>query len=89
MLAVDKNRGSKSIEVQRVWEVCDERLQFISRQDALHLDESLDAGDVSRAWLVWEVALADAFRFSGGLLTLLMLLMFSCIVTPLLLPWLI
>ena len=42
----------------------------MSRQDALHLDESLDAGDVSRAWLVWsgaaEVALADAFRKSGG-----------------------
>ena len=27
----------------------DERLQFMSRQDALHLDESLDVGDVSRA----------------------------------------
>ena len=43
---------------------------FVSRQDALHLDESLDAGDVSRAWLVWseaaEAALADAYRFSGG-----------------------
>ena len=43
---------------------------FVSRQDAVQLDESLDAGDVSRAWLVWsgaaEVALADAFRFSGG-----------------------
>ena len=25
----------------------------MSRQDALQLDESLDAGDVSRAWLVW------------------------------------
>ena len=34
------------------------------------LDESLDAGDVSRAWIVWsgaaETALADALRFSGG-----------------------
>ena len=42
----------------------------MSRQDALHLDESLDAGDVSRAWLVWsgaaEAALDDAYRFSGG-----------------------
>ena len=68
--AVDKGRGSKSVEVQRVWCVYDERLQFVSRQDALHLDESLDAGDVSRAWLVWsgtaEAALADAHRFSGG-----------------------
>ena len=33
----------------------------------------LDAGDVTRAWLVWsgaaEVAIADAFRFSGGLVS--------------------
>ena len=57
-------------EVQRVLETCDERLQFMSRQDALQLDESLDADDVSRAWLVWsgpaEAALADTFRFGGG-----------------------
>ena len=48
----------------------DERLQFMSRHDALHLDEFLNADDVSRAWLVWcgaaEAALADAYRFSGG-----------------------
>ena len=50
--AVDKGRGSKSVEVQRVWEIYDERLQFMSRQDALLLDDSLDAGDDSRAWLV-------------------------------------
>ena len=35
----------------------------------MRLDESLDAGDVSRAWLVWsgaaETALADAYRFCG------------------------
>ena len=70
MPAVDKSRGSKSVEVQRVWEIYDDRLQFMSRQDALLLGESLDAGDVSRAWLVWssaaETALADAYRFSGG-----------------------
>ena len=68
--AIDKSRGSKSVEVQRVWEIYDDRLQFMSRQDALHLDESLDSGDVSQAWLVWsgaaETALADAYRFSGG-----------------------
>ena len=38
--------------------------------DAIQLDESLNADDVSRAWLVWsgaaEDALADAFRFCGG-----------------------
>ena len=72
--AVDKGRGSKSVEFQRVWEIYDERLQFMSRQDALLLDDFLDAGDVSRAWLVWsgavEAALADAYRFSGGPLLL-------------------
>ena len=68
--AIDKSRGSKSVQVQRVWEIYDERLQFMSRQDASLLDESLDTDDVSLAWLVWsravEAALADAFRFSGG-----------------------
>ena len=68
--AVDKGRGSKSVEVRRIWEVYDERLQFMSRQDASQLDESLGAGDVSSAWLVWssaaETALADAYCFSGG-----------------------
>ena len=68
--AVDKSRGSKSAEIQRVWEVYDERLQFMSRRDASLLDESLGLDDVSMAWTVWsgaaEAALADAFRFSGG-----------------------
>ena len=67
---IDKRRGSKSVAVQSAWEIYDERLQFMSRQDALQLDESLDAGDVSFAWLVWsgaaEAALADAYHFSGG-----------------------
>ena len=67
---VDKSRGSKSVEVQRVWEIYDERLQFMSRLDASLLDQSLDRGDVSLAWSVWsraaESALVDAFRFSGG-----------------------
>ena len=68
--AVDKSRGSKSVEVQRVWGVYDERLQFVSRQDALLLDEARGADDVSMAWLVWsraaEAALVDDYRFSGG-----------------------
>ena len=67
---VDKTRGSKSAEVQRVWEIYDERLQFMSRRDALLLDESLELDDVSMAWSVWsraaEAALADAYQFSGG-----------------------
>ena len=37
--AVDKSRGSKSVEVRKVWEIHDDRLQFMSRQDALLLDE--------------------------------------------------
>ena len=68
--AVDKSRGSKSVEVRRVWEVYDDRLQFMSQRDAFLLNESLNAGDVSEAWLVWsraaETALADAYYFSGG-----------------------
>ena len=67
---VDKTRGSKSAEVQRVWEVYDERLQFMSRRNAFLLNESLGLGDVSMAWTVWsraaEAALADAYQFSGG-----------------------
>ena len=39
--ALDKTRGSKSVEVQRVWEIYDERLQLMSREDALGLDEAL------------------------------------------------
>ena len=65
---VDKSRGSKSAEVQRVWEVYDERLQFISRRDASLIDESLGRDHVSMAWTVWsraaETALADAYQFS-------------------------
>ena len=32
--AVDKSKGSKSVEVRRVWDIYDERLHFVSRQDA-------------------------------------------------------
>ena len=69
LLAIDKGGRSKSVEVRNVWEVYDDRLQFISWQDTQRLSESLDADDVSCAWLVWssaEAALADAFRFGGG-----------------------
>ena len=42
----------------------------LSRHDAIQLDESLAADEVSRAWLVWsgaaETALADAYQFCGG-----------------------
>ena len=62
---------ASQVKKKRLWEVCDDRLQFMSQQDALLLDESLRYDDVSRAWLVWsgaaETALADAYRFGGGL----------------------
>ena len=68
--ALDKSRGSKSVEVRRVWEVCDDRLPFMARADAVALDDTLQGGDVSRARLGWshavETALADACRFAGG-----------------------
>ena len=67
---LEKSRGSKAAEVQRVWDIFDDRLQFMSRDDALNLDDSLAHGDVSLAWMIWssavEAALADACRFAGG-----------------------
>ena len=36
---LDKSRGSKSAEVQRVWGIYD-GLQFVTRDDALGLDEA-------------------------------------------------
>ena len=67
---LDKSRGSKSAEIQRVWGIYDDRLQFMTRDDALGLDGVLEDGDVSRAWNIWssaaEAALADACQFSGG-----------------------
>ena len=117
-LLLIKSRGSKSVEVQRVWEVYDERLQFMSLQDAQRLSESLDADGVSCAWLVWSgaaerlllltligsvvvLSLAGVWflgvvvlcfglfglvvtrcgRFVTMFLMLLMVLVFSCIVT--------
>ena len=67
---LDKSRGSKAAEVQRVWDIYDDRLQLMSRDYALNLDGSLTRGNVSSAWLIWssavEAALADAYRFAGG-----------------------
>ena len=68
--ALDKSRGSKSVEVQRVWEVYDDRLRFVSRADSDGLTSSFWDDDVSSAWAVWssaaETALADAYCFSGS-----------------------
>ena len=68
--ALDKSRSSKSVDVQRVWEVYDDRLRFMSQSADERLTRSLLDGDVSSAWAVWssaaESALADAYCFSGG-----------------------
>ena len=68
--ALDKSRGSKSVEVQRVWEVYDDRLRFMAQAASDGVTSSLLDDDVSSAWAVWssaaETALADACCFSGG-----------------------
>ena len=67
---VDKSRGSKSVEVRRIWEVYDESLSFIPPAFWRSIRSSLLAGDVSYAWRIWsffaEVSLVRAFVSSGG-----------------------
>ena len=67
---VDKSRGSKSLEVRRIWEVYDESLSFIPPAFWRGIRSSLRAGDVSYAWRIWsffaEVSLVHAFVTSGG-----------------------
>ena len=53
--AVDESR-SKSVEVQRVWEICDDLLQFMAVPDALRLDDSVRRENVSGAWVLWSGA---------------------------------
>ena len=68
--AVDKSRCSKSVEVQRVWEIHDDRLCFMTQADATRLASALRGRDVSSAWVVWssaaESALANAYCFARG-----------------------
>ena len=53
-----------------MWELYDDRLQFMARSDAFLLDESLRLDDVCIAWMVWseaaEAALDDANQFAAG-----------------------
>ena len=72
-LCLSKVVGLSSAEVQRVWGIYDDRLQLMTRDDALGLDGgegALAVGDESHAWSIWssaaEAALADAFQFAGG-----------------------
>ena len=69
---LDKSRGSQSAEVQRVWEICAGRLQFMSWDDVVALDESLDAGDVSCAWLLRSSA-EEALRLLTSICLLVVL----------------
>ena len=43
---VDKSRGSKSVEIRRIWEVCDESLSFVRPTFWRGIRSSLLAGDV-------------------------------------------
>ena len=44
--------------MQRVWGIYDDRLQFLTGDDALGLDGALEDGDgdVSHAWSIWSYA---------------------------------
>ena len=90
MPAVDESRGSKSVEVRRVWEIYDDRPQFMSQQDSILLSESLDVGDVSLflvalplvrvwflgvGWLVSAVFGLAVIRFGRFVVMLLMFMM--------------
>ena len=59
--ALDKSRNSKSIEVQRVWEVYDDQLRFMSQADDARLTRSLLNDDVSSAWAAWSSAAEFCF----------------------------
>ena len=51
---------SKSVEVQRVWEVFDDRLQYMAMADASRLDDALQRRDVSAVWMLWSGAAGAA-----------------------------
>ena len=67
MHAVDKSRESKPVEVQKTWDVYDDRLEYLAVADALLLDDAVRRENVSDAWMLLfgagETALADAYCF--------------------------
>ena len=76
--ALDKSRGSESVEVQRVCEVYDGRLRFMSLSADTRLTRSLLDGDVSSAWAVWSSAaesVCQGVRFLVGVLFLFVVLL--------------
>ena len=72
--AVEKGRGSKSVEVQRVWEVYDERFQFMSDKSPGSLVHGLSGLVLLRLRLLTLIGservlfLAGVWFFDGGVL---------------------
>ena len=67
---LDKTRSSRSTEIGRVWEICDEHLQYVPRVFLDGIWAALGAVDVSTASRVWsfaaEVSLLSAFQLASG-----------------------
>ena len=68
--ALDKFRVSKSSEVEEIWRICDDQLQFVQACDAATIGWALEVGDVHGAWEAWsaaaERALTSAQVLAGG-----------------------
>ena len=59
--AVDKSRDSNPADIRRVWDIYDERIQLIDAGDVFRLNDALQDGDISQAWLDWSHAAETAF----------------------------
>ena len=63
---VDRSRSSKSAEVRSIWEIYDERLGWVSADDAFYVDGAPASGDVSGAWIAWSTAACPREWFLPG-----------------------
>ena len=67
---IDEGRESKSGEVARVWETCEDRLRFTSAMDVKVLQDALRCQDLCAAWEAWssaaDGAVIDAYCSAGG-----------------------
>ena len=70
VLAVDRTRSSRSVEVRDIWDVYVHVLQFIPGGDADRINSALLDRDIDLAWEAWSAAaersLATAMREAGG-----------------------
>ena len=70
LVAVDKSMWSKAVEVQRVWDIHGEKLQFMAVPHVRAFESALQGRDVCAAEVIWslavEGALAEAFWLAGG-----------------------